>query len=659
MIPQAIIDKIFDVAPIEEVVGEYVTLKRAGANYKGLCPFHDDKSPSMSVSPSKGIFKCFSCGQGGNIFQFIMEHEGLSYPLAIKHLADRYNIPIEEDDIDVDELKAEAKLKEGVYACLEFAKNYFYSRLNQGEQGKLIFRPYLLERGIGQQTIDKFQIGLSGLSKTELLDHAVENGYTVQQLYDAGLAKLIDEDAGVIASNLRDTFIERIVFPIYNVSGKVLGFGGRIIKKDTKAPKYLNSPETIVYKKRKELYGLHIGKNEIRITDQAFLVEGYMDVVSLNQSGVENVVAASGTAFTPEQARLLKRFSHNVTLLFDGDTAGVNATLKHIGTLLSAGLNVKVALFPDGEDPDSFIQDKGTSAFKSYVTDNAKNFVELVAEIKLGNDRGDPIKKAEAAREIAKNIAAISDPLARATYVGLTTELLQIPEQILINEVNKAKQEATKIKERELRVQQRQDAAENSIDGRPEDFSYVPDYSEFQSPEVIEKSKKNHQEEELLKTLILFADREFDEEKNVADFIFDELEEDEIWPVSEELESVFRDAYEHYQEHKVLNELYFIRNVKTSKLAAEILSARHSLSPGWEKNYEKFVKTDDDNYKRQVVSNLNYLKLNHIELLMNENQENLKEAQTEEDIEMYQHIHANLQEIRMKITNKLGTVILK
>lgn len=659
MIPQAIIDKIFDVAPIEEVVGEYVTLKRAGANYKGLCPFHDDKSPSMSVSPSKGIFKCFSCGQGGNIFQFIMEHEGLSYPLAIKHLADRYNIPIEEDDIDVDELKAEAKLKEGVYACLEFAKNYFYSRLNQGEQGKLIFRPYLLERGIGQQTIDKFQIGLSGLSKTELLDHAVENGYTVQQLYDAGLAKLIDEDAGVIASNLRDTFIERIVFPIYNVSGKVLGFGGRIIKKDTKAPKYLNSPETIVYEKRKELYGLHIGKNEIRITDQAFLVEGYMDVVSLNQSGVENVVAASGTAFTPEQARLLKRFSHNVTLLFDGDTAGVNATLKHIGTLLSAGLNVKVALFPDGEDPDSFIQDKGTSAFKSYVTDNAKNFVELVAEIKLGNDRGDPIKKAEAAREIAKNIAAISDPLARATYVGLTTELLQIPEQILINEVNKAKQEATKIKERELRVQQRQDAAENSIDGRPEDFSYVPDYSEFQSPEVIEKSKKNHQEEELLKTLILFADREFDEEKNVADFIFDELEEDEIWPVSEELESVFRDAYEHYQEHKVLNELYFIRNVKTSKLAAEILSARHSLSPGWEKNYEKFVKTDDDNYKRQVVSNLNYLKLNHIELLMNENQENLKEAQTEEDIEMYQHIHANLQEIRMKITNKLGTVILK
>ncbi|MGB0851166.1 MAG: DNA primase, partial [Bacteroidia bacterium] len=261
MIPQAIIDKIFDVAPIEEVVGEYVTLKRAGANYKGLCPFHDDKSPSMSVSPSKGIFKCFSCGQGGNIFQFVMEHEGLSYPLAIKHLADKYNIPIEEDDIDVDELKEEARIKDGVYSCLEFAKNHFYERLNESQDGKVIYKPYLTERGINQQTIDKFFVGLSGTSRTHLLEEGLKNGYTVQQLFDAGLVKKINEEQTLVEGNLRDTFIERIVFPIFNVSGKVLGFGGRIIKKDTKAPKYLNSPETIVYEKRRELYGLHISKN--------------------------------------------------------------------------------------------------------------------------------------------------------------------------------------------------------------------------------------------------------------------------------------------------------------------------------------------------------------------------------------------------------------
>ena len=358
MIPQAIIDKIFDVAPIEEVVGEYVTLKRAGANYKGLCPFHDDKNASMSVSPSKGIFKCFSCGQGGNIFQFIMEHEGLSYPLAIKLLADKFKIEIEEAQIDVNELKEEARIKEGVYACLEFARKHFYERLNDSQDGKVIYKPYLNERGINQQTIDKFQIGLSGTDKSHLLQEGLKNGYTALQLFDAGLVKKINDDAGILESNLRDTFIERIVFPIYNVSSKVLGFGGRIIKKDTKAPKYLNSPETVVYEKRKELYGLSISKNDIRIKDEVFLVEGYMDVVSLNQSGVENVVAASGTAFTEEQARLLKRFTHNITMLFDGDVAGVNASMKHVKTLLAADLNVKIALFPADEDPDSFIQNE-------------------------------------------------------------------------------------------------------------------------------------------------------------------------------------------------------------------------------------------------------------------------------------------------------------
>lgn len=656
MIPQAIIDKIFDVAPIEEVVGEYVTLKRAGANYKGLCPFHDDKSPSMSVSPSKGIFKCFSCGQGGNIFQFIMEHEGLSYPLAIKHLADKYNIPIQEDDIDVDELKEEARVKEGVYSCLEFAKKYYLERLNDSQEGKVIYKSYLSERGIGQQTIDKFQIGLSGTTRTQLLDEALLNGYTTQQLFDAGLVKTIDENKGVVVSNLRDTFIERIVFPIYNVGGKVLGFGGRIIKKDTKAPKYLNSPETLVYEKRKELYGLHMSKNEIRITDEVYLVEGYMDVVSLNQSGIGNVVAASGTAFTAEQARLIKRFSHNITLLFDGDAAGVSATLKHIGTLLEAGLNVKVALFPEGEDPDSFIQERGTNAFRVYVQQKAQNFLQLIAEIKLEGAEHDPIKKAEAAREIAQNIAHIPDPLKRAAYINETATLLQMPERILIDEVNKFKQTHRQQKDREQRLENRNTSNDSS--GPPPGFEFIPDYGEYNAPEALHKTKKNHQEEELLKSLILYADRAFEEDVSVADFIFTELEEDEIWPVSDEYAEIFKEAHAYYQEHKVLNELYFIRNHKTSKLAAEVISPKYKLSSGWQENYDKFVKTDDDNYKRQIVSNLNYLKLNHIELLMKENQENLKTAETAEDIVIYQNLHTNLQEIRKKITEKIGTVIL-
>jgi len=612
----------------------------------------------MSVSPTKGIFKCFSCGQGGNIFQFIMEHEGVSYPLAIKHLADKYNIPIEEEHIDVSELKEEARVKEGVYACLEFARKHFYERLNESQDGKVIYKPYLTERGINQQTIEKFSIGLSGTHKTHLLDEGLKNGYGAQQLFDAGLVKKINDDGGIIESNLRDTFIERIVFPIFNVSGKVLGFGGRIIKKDTKAPKYLNSPETVVYEKRKELYGLSVSKNDIRVKDQVFLVEGYMDVVSLNQSGVENVVAASGTAFTPEQARLLKRFSHNITMLFDGDVAGVNASLKHVKTLLAADLNVKVALFPEDEDPDSFIQKRGTAEFQGYVAEKAQNFIELIAEIKMGDNKHDPIKKAETARSIAENIAALPDPLKRAAFINETANLLEIPERILIDEVNKFKQDNRKQKEREQKRENRAQEQQMHIDGPPPGFDYVPDFTEFQSPEALLVDKKNYQEEDLLKTLILYADQEFDEEHTVAQYIFKELEEDEIWPVSDACAEIFKQAHAYLEEHKALNELYFIRNPETSKLAAEILSQRHSLSPGWEENFEKIVKTDTDNYKHQVVQNLNYLKLNHIEMLMNENQESLKTAETEEDILICQNVHANLQEIRKKITDQIGTVIL-
>lgn len=654
MIPQAIIDKIFDTAPIEEVVGEYVTLKRAGANYKGLCPFHDDKNASMSVSPSRGIFKCFSCGQGGNIFQFIMEHEGLSYPLAIKHLADKYNIVIEEGQIDVSELKEEARIKEGVYACLEFARKHFYERLNESQDGKVIYKPYLTERGIHQQTIDKFSIGLSGTHKSHLLDEGLKSGYAVQQLYDAGLVKKINDDGGIIESNLRDTFIERIVFPIFNVSGKVLGFGGRIIKKDTKAPKYLNSPETVVYEKRKELYGLSVSKNDIRVKDQVFLVEGYMDVVSLNQSGVENVVAASGTAFTEGQARLLKRFTHNITMLFDGDVAGVNASLKHVKTLLAADLNVKVSLFPEDEDPDSFIQKRGTAEFQAYVIEKSQNFIELIAEVKMGDDKHDPIKKAETARTIAENIAALPDPLKRAAFINETANLLAIPERILIDEVNKFKLDNRKQKERDLRREERQNTAVALDD---DILPFFREFSEQHTPEGLLKDTKNYQEEDLLKTLIKYADREFDEQYNVASFIFNEFEEEEIWPMSDPYAEIFKEAHAYYEEHKVLNELYFIRNSKTNKLAAEVLSSTYKLSPGWEENFEKHVKTDEDNYKIEVVNNLNYIKLKHIDILMKENQDKMKDANTDEDFMIFQNIHINLLEARKIITEEIGNVI--
>jgi len=614
LIPPEVINKIFDIASIEEVVGEYVTLKRAGANFKGLCPFHDDKSPSMSVSPSKGIFKCFSCGEGGNIFQFIMQHEGLSYPLAIKFLANKYNIEIDEGQIDVDELKEEARIKDGVYACLEFAKNHFHERLNLSQDGKVIYKPYLTERGINQPTIDHFHIGLSGTQRDHLLQEGIKNGYTSQQLFDAGLVKKINDDQ----------------------------------------PKYLNSPETVVYEKRKELYGLNLCKQSIRKNDAVFLVEGYMDVVSLHQNGVDNVVAASGTAFTEEQARLIKRFTHQVTMLFDGDTAGVNASLKHIHTLLSADINVQVVLFPADEDPDSFIQKRGSTAFHEYVKDSAKNFVELIQEVKLAKNTSDPIQKAEAARLVSENIAALPDPLKRAAFISETSSKLDIPEQIIIAEVNKFRVNNRKQKDREERRSQQEDKSVIS-QGPPSGFEYQPDYKQSNTHEFVDS--KNYQEEELLKTLILHADKEFSEDLTVAEFIFNEFEEEQIWPISEDFRQIFRDAHTHLKEHKVLNELYFIRNAASSKIAAEVLSVRHNLSKGWENNYEKFVKSDQENYKSQVIDNLNYLKLKHIDLLMKENQEKLKIAETEEDIMILQQVHDNLLKIRQKITDQSGTVI--
>lgn len=642
MISEAVINKVFDAAPIEEVVGEYVTLKRAGANFKGLCPFHDDKNPSMSVSPSKGIYKCFSCGKGGNSVQFIMEHEGLSYPLAIKFLADRYNIEIEEGQINVGELEEEARKKDGVFSCLEFAKNHFYQSLNNSQQGKVIYKPYLMERGVSQLSIDKFHIGLSGLSHNEFMLEGLKNGYTTQQMYDAGLVKKIDEDQGIIESNLRDTFMDRIVFPIYNVAGKVLGFGGRIIKKETKAPKYLNSPETIVYEKRKQLFGLNFAKNETRITDNVYLVEGYMDVVSLYQNGIENVIAASGTAFTPEQARLIKRFAGNITLLFDGDEAGIKATLKHISTLLEANLNVTVALFPENEDPDSYIQEKGKSAFLQYVEDKAQNFVELIISLKTAGKPNDPIKKAEAAREIAENLSIIPDALKRAAYIGEAAELLNISEQIIIQEANKFRVRNRKQGERQKRVE-----------------DYVPQPLPLEQDFAPPKDETNYQELELLKTLMLYADRPFDEERTVAQFMFDELEIDEVWPVSDEIGPIFKDAYAYWLENKVLNELYFIRNPKTTQLAASVLSVKYALSKGWETNFDKFVKQEEDNYKEQVKENLNYLKIKHIDLMMLENQESMKNAEDDEEVMNYQLMHQRLQELRKKITDEIGTVIVK
>lgn len=637
VISQHVIDKVFDLAAIEEVVGEFVSLKKAGSDYKGLCPFHDDKHPSMSVSPSKGIFKCFSCGKGGNVVHFIMEHEGLTYPRAIRWLADKYHIQVDENEADLSAMEEDARKRDGLYASLEFARKYFQQQLEERQEGRVIYGPYLKERGIQAETIQRFGLGLSGLERTEFLEVALKNGYSPQQLFDAGLVKKVDEEMGVMESNLRDTYIQRIVFPIQNLSGKVLGFGGRIIKKDTKAPKYINSPETLVYEKRKVLYGLYQAKNEIRRSERCYVVEGYMDVISLSQSGIVNVVAVSGTAFTREQAKLLKRFASEVVLLFDGDEAGVGASLKHIAILLENDINVKVVLFPQGEDPDSFVQSNGSAAFLEYTEANAQDFVHLITTIKLKGKEQDPIAKTEAGRMIAANIARIPDPLKRAAYVSEASRILQWEERLLVNETNA-------IRAKELGQQDR----------IPAEVFPGP----LPAEPVEETTKKNHQEYALLRSLILYADRPMNDEQDGARFIFDYLVEEEIWPETEEINQIFMDAFEHLQQHGSINELYFVRNPRSSVLAAEYISQPYRLSEGWKKNYSKVVPTEEKTYKQEIVENLNFLKLDKIEQAIRANHERMRGAEGEEEIRDLQLTDIRLQEMKRKISAVIGAVVL-
>lgn len=634
MINPQIIDRIFEVAAIEEVVGEYVKLKKAGANYRGLCPFHDDKNPSMSVSPAKGIFKCFSCGQGGNVIHFVMEHEGLSYPLAIKHLAEKYNIPFEEGEIDLGALEEESRKKDGLYAVLEFARKFFHEQLLNSQDGRVIYKPYLAERGIREDTVVKFGLGLSPKEKTSLLDAALRNGYSAQQLYDAGLVKKVDENMGVIESNLRDTFIDRVMYPIQNISSKVLGFGGRTIRKDTKAPKYINSPETIIYEKRKVLYGLNFAKNEIRKQDRVYLVEGYMDVISLSQAGIENVVAVSGTAFTEEQARIIKRFTPEAILLFDGDEAGVNASLKHINTLLSFDINPRVALFPEGEDPDSFVQKHGKEAFEKFVHDKAQDFVHFMAEVKLKEKKDDPIAKAEAARMITESISQVPDPLKRAAYVNEAAKILEWQERVLIEETNKHR--VKKLRNEDL-----------------------PPLQPLHIEEEIQPDERIYQEYEILKSLILHGSKSFNDEMNVAGFVFNELIQEELWPETPEINEILREALEYFNEHQSLSEEYFIRNPLSSRMAADYISGQHVLSDGWMTHYSKKVPSGDDLYKKHVVENLNYLKLRKIQLAIDENLESMKMANTAEEIQDIQLKDIKLKELKRKITDEIGAVILR
>jgi DNA primase len=458
MIDQVTIDRIMDAARIEEVVGEFVTLRKRGMNYTGLCPFHDEKTPSFSVSPTRGICKCFSCGKGGNVVHFIMEHEQLSYYEALKWLARKYNIEVVEKELSSEEQQVRND-RESMFILNEFARDYYVRTLHEHIDGKSIGLGYFRERGFREDIIRKFQLGFSLDRRDEFTKEAISKGYQKEFLLKTGLSLANDQ------GDLHDRYRARVMFPVHTLSGKVVAFGGRILKKDEKTAKYVNSPESEIYHKSNELYGIYFAKQSIAKNDRCFLVEGYTDVISMHQAGIENVVASSGTALTHGQIRMIHRFTKNVTVLYDGDAAGIKASLKGINLLLEEGLNIKVLLLPDGDDPDSFARKQSATDFIAYLKEHETDFIRFKTDILLRDAGNDPIKRAGLIQDLVESISLISDDITRSVYIKECSRQLDFDEVLLQKEVNKKRYNQLQ------REQQKRIATQNGLP-RPDRNGY-------------------------------------------------------------------------------------------------------------------------------------------------------------------------------------------
>ena len=579
MIPKETIDQIFESCRIEEVVGSYLPdLKKRGANYWACCPFHNEKTPSFSVSPTKGIYKCFGCGKGGNSVNFVMEIGGLSYPEALKELALKYNIEIEEKELTPDQIDKGNK-RDGIYLISSFANNFFQKQLWETEEGKIIGLSYFKQRGFSNETIKKFQLGFSPKQRDALSKLALKNLYQKEFLEESGLSFFNEKGCS-------DRFKDRVIFPIHNYSGKVLGFGGRSLDPKNKA-KYLNSPENPIYHKSKVLYGLYFSKSEIGRNDNCFIVEGYTDVISMHQVGVENVVSASGTALSTEQINLIGRLTKNITLLFDGDEAGLRASFKSIDLILKEGMNVKVVMFPKGEDPDSYSKKLTQEGFTNYLSENTKDFIQYKSELLNKNSLNDPAKRVKYIKDIARSISCIPDRLLRSEYCKVSSSLLDVSEQDLLREVSQFLQVKKKDTFIHFNTQQQNkinsDTANNSI-----------------KIDLLEECEK-----EILRLLFNYGNKmlEFADEKiNVSEYIIDELHNDSITFSNSFYKQILNEYKQKILEERKLNINHFLNheNSEIQQLSISFVSKKHEISKKWEDIHQIFTGDETKNLELTV-----------------------------------------------------------
>ena len=648
-IPRETVEQILQAAHIEEVVGEFVTLKKRGSNMWGNCPFHNEKTPSFSVNPARNIFKCFGCGKAGDSAKFLMEHEHFSYPEALRYLAKKYNIKIEEKEQTAEEIMQQS-IREKMFNINEFADKYFVDTLWNTDEGKTIGLQYFRERGYFDPIIQKFHLGYSPAEWDAFTKHAKQNGYSEELLEQIGLS--IKGQKG-----LYDRYHGRVMFPIHSLTGRVIGFGGRILTNDKKSPKYQNSPESEIYDKKQTLYGIYFAKNAIARQDECILVEGYFDVLRMHQIGIENVVASSGTSLTMEQIRLVKRYTKNITMLYDGDAAGVHAALRGTDMILSEGMNVRVVVLPPEHDPDTFGKEFSVEYVSNYLKDNAKDFVRFKTELLLKDAQNDPIKRGQVIRDIVETISVIPDSIYRITYVKECSRLLDMPEQTLTNELNKILRAKFK---KSLGVDDNV-APETETTTMPKQEETVED----QLPAGY------YQERELVKLLLMYGremivdEREDEngqkiyEQVSVAQFIVDDLKNDGFVFTNAVNKKIF-DIFDHaIDEGPIPKGQYFTSNEDETiaQLAADLLSSPYKLDQ-WEK-FSIFVKSEENNLRATVLSSIYRYKDLIIEDRRKAVEEELKNTEDMDDQLILLKRKKDLDDIRKQINKELGIVIAK
>lgn len=650
MIKQEVVDKILDTARIEEVVGDFVDLKKRGTSLIGLCPFHNEKTPSFNVSVSKGIYKCFGCGAGGDSVRFVMEHEKYAYPEALKYLAQKYHIEVEETERSPEQLVAQDR-RESLFIVTNWAGKFFMETLWDTEDGRTIGLNYFRERGYRDDIIKKFELGYSPEAWTALYDRAKAEGHKDEFLEATGL--IIRKDDG---GSVYDRFRGRVLFPIHNLTGRILGFGGRTLKTDKKTPKYVNSPESEVYHKSDVLYGLYFAKKPILDADNCYLVEGYADVLSMHQAGVENVVSSSGTSLTHGQIRLISRYTKNVTILYDGDEAGIKASLRGTDMLLEEGLNVKVLLFPDGNDPDSFVQKFGSTAFKAYVAEHQQDFIFYKTHILLRDAGNDPIKRAEVIHDVVASIALIPDEIKVSVFIRECSGLLDIQERALITELNK-------IRLARHRKPERQKASQPlSPDLPPPEFLLgddpTPTTAETtDTPDIL-------QEREIIRILLNYgevvAEWESAQGIPIAPFLINSL--DDITFEDPACLAIIRVYKEYMTRMELPGERFFVTHSdrKIADLAISMLATKYTLSPNWNDEKRKIYVTHERERLEGLVHNAIYrIKKWKIKREIIQTRKELETESDEVAIMALLEKYNKYKEAEKVVSEKLGTIVLK